>query len=687
MRRTPRRRWFFLGLTLIGWGLAVVSAAAPPASKPLTIDDVLQYRPVSRAVLSPDGRAVAFVVARADLKENLFNTDVWIVATSPGASPVQLTNGPKRDENPKWSPDGRRLAFLSNRDGKMQIWLISPTGGEATRLTDSPTDVADFEWSPDGSKIAYTAPDPESEAEKKRKEEEGDYVVVDQEFKLSRLHVIDVATKAARNLTPDAPYHVRSMDWSPDGRFLAFSAQPTPKVPDNFATDIYVVPADGSAPPRKVVDRPGLDTNPRWSPDGRWIAFESGDGKVDWTGNTYICLVSPTGGDIRNVTRSFDEEIQDFLWSPDGRWIYFLAGQRVSNAVFAVEVSGGPVVRLPADEDVYASVSLSRDGRVMAFLKQDPLNPPDVYVAAVTVRGGPSRWSDVRRVTDMNPQLREFAFGAVETVRWKSTDGLEVEGLLVKPVGFEAGQRYPLLVIIHGGPAGVFNRTFSLRRGVYPVQVFAHAGYLVFLPNPRGSGAYGERFRKMNFRDWGGKDYEDILTGVQALVDRGLADPDRMGVMGWSYGGYMTAWVITQTDRFQAASVGAGVTDLFSMFGTTDIPPFMAHHFGKPPWEDKAIYLERSALYHVERVKTPTLIQHGDQDLRVPTLQSWELYTALKMRGVPVQFVLYPRQGHAIEEPRLLRAVMRHNLEWFDRWLKGREARPTGRSADGQVEP
>ena len=657
----------FVLIFLNGW--AVV--AQPVKPRPVTLDDVMALRNVSQAAISPDGRWVVFVVTEADLKANRFNTDLWLASTGPDRRVIQLTRNPKRDDRPQWSPDGRWIAFLSERGKeKPQIWRISPTGGEAERLTDVKTGVSQFRWSPDGRQIAYTAREPEPEALKKRKEKWGDFMIVDEDILRDRLYVIDVETKKVRELTPNFPMHVDAMDWSPDGKMIVFSARPTPKVPDRFKSDLYLVPADGSAPPLPLVKRPGPDSDPRWSPDGRWIAFVTRNGREDWVGNTYLARVSPDGKTIQLLTESFDEVIRgDAQWSPDERAIYFEAGHRMTIQAYAVDVKTAVVRPITQVAGVITSFHVARDGRTAAFIRQDPRHPPDVYTGQLRRRG--HRWAldGVRRLTDLNPQVRDLALGTVEPFTWKAPDGLQLEGLVVRPPDFQPDRRYPLLVVIHGGPAGVFLQSFTLRRGAYPIQVFASQGYMVFMPNPRGSGNYGEKFRKMNYRDWGYGDYRDIMSGVDALIDRGWVDPDRVGVMGWSYGGYMTSWVVTQTNRFKAASVGAGVTDLFSMFGTTDIPPFMLAHFGRPPWEDAESYFKHSAMAHVAAVKTPTLIQHGDRDRRVPTFQSWEFYTALKMRGVPVRFILYKGQPHGIRVPKLVKAVMKHNLDWFHRWL------------------
>jgi dipeptidyl aminopeptidase/acylaminoacyl peptidase len=314
---------------------------------------------------------------------------------------------------------------------------------------------------------------------------------------------------------------------------------------------------------------------------------------------------------------------------------------------------------------VNSSFSLSADGRLLSFIHHDGKTPPDVYLTD-------ARKFAPRKLTTLHTYLDSFQLAYPEIIRWKGRDGMVIEGLLFKPLHYKTGQRVPLITVVHGGPAGYYLNAFYSGY-VYPYQVFAAKGYAVLLPNPRGSGNYGYAFRKANFKDWGGEDYWDIMRGVDSVIVMGVAHPDSLAIMGWSYGGYMTSWIITQTDRFKAASVGAGVTNLYSFTGQTDIPEFMKSYWGVWPWDDPQLYQGRSAVYHIQNMKTPTLIQHGEADARVPIAQGRELYIGLKKMGVPVKFVIYPRQPHGIREPRLLMDAMRRNLEWVERWLGVRE--------------
>ncbi len=663
MRRLPP----FVFAFLLAAPAAHGQAGGP---RPMTVNDVMQVRYLTDTALSPDGSRILYVVSEADLKKGRYNTDIYLVPFA-GGTPVKLTNSPGRDDTPHWSPDGKKVAFLSDRDGKPQIWLIAPDGGEASRLTESKTGVRDFAWSPDGSQLAYTDREPDSEAEAKRKKDKADVIVVGKE-KMDHLHLIPAGGGKSRQLTR-GPFSVLSFAWSPDGKHLAYSSAPSPRAEDVFDSDLYVIHTDGGEP-RPLVKRPGMDTAPKWSPDGKTVAFTSGEGQLDWLANASLWLVPAEGGEPRRVSAKFDNHIGPYgsggyEWAPDGAAIYFAADERTARHLFALDPQTGEVRRLTSGDRLHDRFSLSKDGRRIALLSEDTATPREVFVSPLP---------DVRpkRLTTTNPQLDGVALGKVEALRWKSFDGLEIEGLLIKPVGYKAGTRYPLLTYLHGGPALQFGHGFSVyppgppQGSRYPIHVLAGQGYMIFCPNPRGSAAYGRKFRTANVRDWGFGDYKDIMAGVDLLIKDGLADPERLGVMGWSYGGYMTSWVITQTDRFKAASAGAGVTDLTSMYGQTDIPSFLERYFQGLPWKERALYAKHSPMTYAGNVKTPTLIQHGEKDERVPLAQSRQLYAALKRNGVPVEFVVYPRQGHNPTEPQLQVDVLRRNVDWFNRWLK-----------------
>ncbi len=666
-------------LTLAGALVATVPALALAGTKPWTMDDVLAVKAVSDPQVSPDGQWVAYVVSALNEEKDAYQTDVWLVPAAGGEARA-LTSSPSDDEIPRWSPDGKWIAFISDRprpgvkkdddEGKRQVWLIRPDGGEPRPLTSSGGNVTDIAWSPDGRTIGYLAREPKSEERKKREKEKDDAWTPAEMYPWVRLWTIDVATKAATQLTR-GELHVTDFTFAPDGKRLAFAGQPTPLIPDQWQSDIYVIAAGGGEP-RRIVERKGIDASPSWSPDGKWIAFASLDGaNTEWYTNSYVCLVSPEGGPVRNITKSLDERIGGLTgsptaWSADSTSVVFPALQRTSGQIFRATLDGR-VEALTRGAEMNTAPSLDRKGLALVYLREDATSPREVYRQALPA-GTP------KALTDTNPQVRELLAFPKERVTWKGADGWDIDGLLIYPPSYKAGTKVPLLLNVHGGPAGTHSNVYSAASRLYAWPLSAQAGYAVFFPNPRGSGGYGEKFRAANVRDWGGNDYEDIMTGVDALVARGIADTDRLAVCGWSYGGFMTSTIVTKTDRFKAAVVGAGVTHLSSFTGTTDIPDFSRSYFGAWPWEDPQEYVEHSAVLHVGKVKTPTLVVHGDKDDRVPVSQGWEFYIGLKKAGVPTDLLILPRQPHGPREPKLLKTCVKWHREWIDKYTLGTAA-------------
>ena len=648
--------------------LAAPSASAPAAARPMTVEDLMKIRNVGDARISPAGDRVAYTVSDLDFQRNTVQSNIWLVSTA-GGPPVRLTAGEGRDSSPRWSPDGKLIAFLSDRGGGTDIWFISPTGGEATKPAAIGGGVSSIVWSPDGLKIAFLSTGPKPPAPQEPPLRADEVIVYDADRPGPRLFVLDLASKEVAALTPPSGAVV-DFSWSPDGRRIAFASQPSPRIPDMYRTDLFTVDLE-TRTVRDLVRREGIDTTPRWSPDGRTIAFLSTDGGTGWITNWYLCTVAAEGGTPLNLTPKLDEFLFSPQWSPDSRTIYYQCPSGLRNQLFAVLAAGGPARPLIGGDPVWSDFSFSERGDRMAFLGTDSSTPTEVYVSA------PAPFAPVR-LTFTNPQLVDLALGRREIVRWKSLDGLELEGLLLLPATVPPGKPIPLLTYVHGGPSGRFEAGFSPQIGTpypvqaecYPLHVLTGLGYGVFMPNVRGSYGYGEKFRKANMGDFGGGDYRDIMSGIDALVKRGIADPARLGIMGRSYGGYMTGWIITQTDRFKAASLGAGMSNLVSFYGQTDIPGFTETYLGGPPWKALDTYLRCSPVTHAANLKTPTLILHGEKDFRVPLPQAEELYRALRRNGVPVEFLVYPRQGHVATEPKFMVDMMERNIEWFSRWLK-----------------
>jgi dipeptidyl aminopeptidase/acylaminoacyl peptidase len=660
--------------------------------RPVTVDDVLDLKVVAAPAISPDGRQVLYTVrgweveSEREKDRKAARTHVWRVPVAGGPA-RQITHGEKGDSQPQWSPDGQWISFVSARgaaregeEPKAQIYLMPADGGEAQPLTSIGESVMTYAWAPDSTRIAFVALDPQTSDQEAARRRRDDARVAEDEFRRAHLWTIDVATKDMARLTEGDAIHVQGApSWAPDSRRLAFAARPTPMLRDS-RTEVYVADL-ATRQPRAISTSPWNDDAPAWSPDGRTIAFRSqvrdGDepaGQVrkslepkdgtppSFIGHAHLVLYDVAAGTLVDAARAdFDIDPDAPRWTPDGARLVFTAGARAYNEVFAYDVAARRYTQLTKGRTIQLG-TISKDGTI-AVVSDSPTEPGEVHVSDGT-------FASLRRLTTTNPQVAQFAMGETEVITWKSSDGREIEGVLLKPVGYTAGRKYPLLVVAHGGPSGAHLNNFRIG-GLEGGQYLAGQGWAVFYPNPRGSTNYGERFQQANINDWGGGDYRDIMTGVDALVARGIADPDQLAHIGWSYGGYMTSWVVTQTSRFKAAMVGAGLTNLWSMYGTNDIPNVMTSYFGgMPTKETLPLYMERSAMSHVDKVTTPTLILHGAADERVPVGQSQEFFRALKDRGKDVALVTYPREGHGITEYYHQRDRLTRIRDWITKYAR-----------------
>ncbi len=474
-------------------------------------------------------------------------------------------------------------------------------------------------------------------------------------------------------LTPAAHY-VDGFSWSPDGRELAYSAAPRSGFSAPYETRLYAIPVDGGTP-RSIVDRKGINNGPRYSPDGQWLAFTTTDGKTDIMASRSLAVVPARGGPVHTFVMD-DAWVNEYVWAPDSKSIYFEAndgtfgrGEHMFDQPIArVSVADGHAERLVPGQTVDYAPTLSNDGRWLAYKAAEGRTVGDVFVMDTATKRA-------TKLTDVNPELHDRALGELKPISWRSFDGMEIWGLLLTPPGWTAGHPLPLLVYIHGGPGGgvtygLFPQFMHFVSQVdpYPTEAMAAAGFAVFFPMPRGGAGYGEAGQRAIVNAWGEADYKDIMAGVDHLVAQGIADPQRLGVMGASYGGYMTNWIVTHTGRFKAASAGASLTYLTDEYYLSEGGQFMVDYF-KRPWENRESYAAHSPLTFVQRVTTPLLIQHGERDARVPVTGAWKFYRALKALGKTVEFDIYPRGGHVLYEPMLQREQMRRNLDWFTRWI------------------
>jgi dipeptidyl aminopeptidase/acylaminoacyl peptidase len=645
---------------------ALRGRAAGEAPRTPTIDDLLNLHTIGGSQIAPDGQSVVYGVTEADFEHDAFVTQIWIARE--GTPPYQLTRGQKSATGFRWSPDGRWVGFLSSRTGdKAQIFAIRPDGGEAIQLTNVESGVEKFDWSRDGSRIAFTAADPETKEQKARKEKLGDFTIVRREYAFVHLYTLDVAAAlkapvAGTAHTSGRDFSVADFDWSPDGARLAFSATLNPDLVQDGTRDLYVLDLVTDHA-RKIVSQPGPDGSPHWSPDGSRIAFESAMGRLDFFhSNPRIAIVSADGGAVTSLSDSFDEEPSLVAWTGDTIW--FQALQKTTGHLFALDFKSRAITRVSRPDTLIGTgFSLSRDGHRVAFTSASQTSMSAGYV-------GGADFSSPAKLTDATAQLSPFVVGTREVVTWKSKDGTTIEGVLVKPKDFSASKRYPLLVVTHGGPTGI-DRPTLLETRYYPVDVWVDRGAVVLKVNYRGSAGYGEKFRQLNVRNLGVGDAWDVTSGIESLVAKGWVDPAHVGCMGWSQGGYISAYLTTSTTACAAVSVGAGISDWATYYYNTDITPFTLQYLGANPADDPAIYAKTSPITYIKQARTPTLIQHGENDRRVPIPNAYELRQALEDRHVPVEMVVYKSFGHGITKPKAMRAVMNHNLAWFNHYVFG----------------
>ena len=635
----------------------------------MTVDEIFKIKTVSSPQISPDGKFIAVTVSEANWDENRMNSDIYLINIETGKV-TRLTYHPKPDFRPKWSPDGKRIAFISSRpsfkSGKSsaQIWIINPSGGEPYQLTNFKTGIINFNWSPDGRFIAFIAKDTLTKEEKEKKKKKDDAVVVDVDVKHNSLWLFDVEKrKVVKKLTSGIT--VSNFSWSPDGKYISAVVQKSPVAEYATYSKILIISVEDTSK-RELIPGETGNFNPKWSPDGKRIAFINSFGmkRGDVLRQSRLFVVDADGKNKRNLTPAdFKGDVNNFNWSPDGKTIYLEATYGLYRNLYKVNVNAKKpkFKKITKDGAFYSGFSFSKDGSVVAFLKEDVYSPRDVYVSNVT------RFKE-RKLTDFNPQVRKLKLAKVEVHRWKSFDGLEIEGLVYKPVGYKKGKRYPTIVWPHGGPASAYHWNFRAE-----AHMWAGLGYAVLMPNVRGSDSYGEKFLRANYNDLGGGDFKDMMAGVDYLIKIGIADPEKLFIKGWSYGGYMTAWAVTQTDRFKAAIAGAAVTNWFSCYSTDDIQYDIEEYFNGHPWESKEtmkLIHERSPVYHVKNVKTPVLILHGEKDIRDPYGQALEFYMGLKKAGVETRLVMYPREPHGLRELRHRKDRLERSIKWFEKHLK-----------------
>jgi dipeptidyl aminopeptidase/acylaminoacyl peptidase len=692
----------------------VVAAAAAAEKRAMTFLDIVEMRSVGGGSLSPDGKHVLYTVSIPQWKAGRNFTDIFVAAADGSSPPRQMTFTKEKNETqPRWARDSRRFAFLSDRDGANQLFLMRTDGGEARKVSDAkdgvntfafsrdgrwlafsagraderqlwlvdlekeeapaqptkhPAPVGAWQWGPDSQRIFFLAPDSVEKDERQRREKKFDVRIADPERPPTHLWSVALADKSTKRWTESKEWSVAQFTLSDDAAWLAFRSASTDRYPQGIDApgwEIFLVDLRSGAM-RQVTKNNDRESAPRFSPDSKWLVYAAADEPAAYLRNTKYYLVPVAGGAGRKLGPDLDAEVGTPYWSADSRTIYFATGIGMDQHWFGVSVADGKLAQLTRERGVTGG-SFDDETGMFLLTHSNPAQPGDYYVARPADLGSRARWM---RVSNANPQVSGFHLGEYETVRWKSTDGQTVEGILVKPVNYEAGKRYPLIVQVHGGPASAYLNSFSGGYGTY-VHIYAANGYAVFQPNYRGSDNYGEKFRRQIAGDYFRQGYDDIITGVDSLIARGIADPAKLGMMGWSAGGHWSNWTLTQTDRFKAISSGAGAVNWISMYAQTDVQAPREFYFQGRPYDNWEHFVAVSPLRYIKNAKTPTLIHVGEADPRVPKPQSDELHMALKKLGVPTEYIVYPNMPHGLTEPRYQMVKMVAEFHWFEKWIKG----------------
>lgn len=658
--------------------------AQPAEKRFIEIDDYFRLKRVGDPQISPEGKWVAYTVSETDLKEDKRETRVWMISTS-GGEPIPMTAKGSSASRPRWSPDGKYLSFLAARDkGKTQVWALNRQGGEAQQLTEIKQGVSSYEWSPDGKRLLLLIKDPKPEdlqKDKEKKEEPRPWVIDRLQFKRDYVGYLDRRRTHLYLFTPgdttttqltSGDFDDSQPAWSPDGKLVAFVSNRTAEPDANDNRDIWIVSVDTPDKGKtllRVTTNAGPDMSPTWSPDGKLIAYVTDiEPDIIWYATNHLAVVSAKGGEPQILTKSLDRNVSSPRFSPDGKAIYFLLEDSAERHLARIATAGKKLARPIAGQRSVRQYSISRGGKVAALISETDL-PPEVFYGVS---------SKMQQLTHTNADLLDqVRLAEVENIHFQSKDGTEIEGFLYKPPGYNPAFRYPTLLRIHGGPVAQYDFRFN-----FDAQLFAANGYVVVMANPRGSSGYGQAFSLAIWQDWGNKDFEDVMAAVDYAIDKGYADPERLGVGGWSYGGILTNYVITKTGRFKGAISGASEVLYAANYGHDHYQYEWEKELGLP-WEHRDLWEKISPFNHVQNIVTPTLIMGGEKDWNVPVLNSEQLYQSLKRLGRTTQLVVYPGEHHGIRKPSFQKDRYERYLAWYAKYVKGEAPGPDETNGTG----
>jgi len=644
-----------------------------------SFEQVLSIKSISNPEISPDGNNIVYEVRAVDWKKNRYDTELWL--SKRGDTPFQLTNSLENSSNnAKWSPNGKWIAFMTTVSKKNQIHVIRADGGASFQVTNTKNNISSYAWSPAGNKIAFLQSEDKSKEEKSRKEKYGGYAVEDEEYSLSQLWLADFdpaylnqmllpeqledsvlkAKRKAKLLIDSVDFTITNFKWSPDGRKIAIQHQPDPLRNSFFKSDVSIYDLQSSTY-KILVANPSFDGLVDWSPDGKSILYAThlSDSTSNFYLNTYLFRINLDGSGNLELAKDFDENVSGIIWNSAG--IFGVARQKTKRSMIRINPKNGKTTIIANGLQRTWDLSFSDDAKQVVYTGVNDTDLTEIYKSDYPLK-------TASKITNSSNQIEGWLTAKSEVISWKSEDGAIIEGVLLKPQDYDASKKYPLMVVIHGGPTGtsVPQPTPSY---VYPILQWLNKGALVLQPNYRGSAGYGEAFRSLNVKNLGVGDAWDVLSGVKYLEDQGIIDGNKVASMGWSQGGYISAFLTTNSNKFKAISVGAGISNWMTYYVNTDIHPFTRQYLKGTPWSDKDIYEKTSPMTNINNATTPTLIQHGEFDKRVPPANAYELFQGLQDVGVETKLIIYKGFGHGISKPKERLAATWHNWQWFAKYI------------------